>query len=242
MTTSKTTQKTSTQSPTTPAPTAAPAPVAQAQPAAPPPTPAPDPNAALAALVAQAITQLDAIEASLGTDPPLSATEKRHAARMRKGGQQVITTIGTLATQNDLESRALQVAPMTTDVGQATALQPLANRLAPLVQHVNDLIFTAQSSAWESAMQFYALLQRRAVSDGQLAKALQPVTQFFAARHKTVKAPGTPTKPQKKATTKALKTLTKNAPALLAQGTTVEPAAPAPVTPAPAATPATPKA
>ena len=232
MTMTKTTKKTTTPSPATPAAT----PVAPAQPTAPPAAPPPtDPNAALAALVQQAVAQLDAIEATLGSDPPLTPTQKRHSLRMRKGGAQILAIIATLATQHDLESGAMQVAPMTAEAGKASALQPLANRLAPLVQLVNDLIFAAQSSAWESGMQFYALLHRRAVSDAQLASALQPVTQFFAYRHPTVKAPGTPTKPQKKATKKAVATLKAEAPQLLAPTTPAEsPAAPA--------TPATPKA
>jgi hypothetical protein len=45
--------------------------------------------------------------------------------------------------------------------------------------------------------------------------ALQPVTSFFAYRHPVPKAPGTPTKPQKRATAKAVKTLKKNAPQML---------------------------
>jgi hypothetical protein len=239
MSVSKTAKKSSTQSNTT---TTTPvAPVAPAQPAVPAAPPPPtDPNAALAAVVQQAVAQLDAIEATLGSDPPLTPTQKRHSLRMRKGGAQILAIIATLATQNDLESGAMQVAPMTAAAGKASALQPLANRLAPLVQLVNDLIFAAQSSAWESGMQFYALLHRRAVSDAQLSSALQPVTQFFAFRHPTVKAPGTPTKPQKKATTKAVATLKDEAPQLLAPTTPAEsPPAPPPASPA---TPAAPKA
>ena len=231
MSVSKTAKKSSTQSNTTTTTPVAPvAPAQPAVPAAPPPT---DPNAALAAVVQQAVAQLDAIEATLGSDPPLTPTQKRHSLRMRKGGAQILAIIATLATQHDLESGAMQVAPMTAEAGKASALQPLANRLTPLVQLVNDLIFAAQSSAWETGMQFYALLHRRAVSDAQLASALQPVTQFFAYRHPTVKAPGTPTKPQKKATKKAVATLKAEAPQLLAPTPPAEsPAAPPPA-PAP---------
>jgi len=170
-------------------------------------------------LVQQAVAQLDAIDATLGSDPPLTPTEKRHAARMRKGGAAILATIATLATQHDLESPAMQVAPMTTEVGTASALQPLVNRLAALTKRVDNLVFTAQSSAWVSGMAFYAVLQRRAATDTELTTALQPVTQFFAYRHKTVKAPGTPTKPQRKATKKALDTLKETAPQLLAPDT-----------------------
>jgi hypothetical protein len=218
-------------------------PVVAAVPAtpAPPPTPNPaDPNAAFAALVQQAITQLDAIEATLGNDPPLTATEKRHAARMRKGGTPILATIATLATQHQLESPAMQVAPMTAEVEKASALQPLANRLVAFSTHVGDLIFAAQSSAWEQGLQFYAVLQRRSLADGELAAALQPVTQFF--RPKTAKAPGGPTQQQKKATKKAVTRLKKTAPQLLAETpATQAPAAPPATTTPPATPPSTPR-
>ena len=232
MTMTKPTKKSSTQSSTsTPTPVA---PVAPAQPTAPPAAPPTDPNAALAAVVQQAVAQLDAIDATLGSDPPLTPTEKRHAARMRKGGAAILATIANLATQHDLESPAMQVTPMTTEVGTASALQPLVNRLAALTTRVNNLVFTAQSSAWVSGMAFYAILQRQAATDTELTTALQPVTQFFAYRHPTVKAPGTPTKPQKKATKKALDTLKDTAPQLLApespaEAPSVAPPAAAPV-------------
>jgi hypothetical protein len=230
MTMTKKTTTPSTTTTTTPAVAAA----SPTAPAAPPPT---DPNAALASIVQTAISQLDAIESTLGSDPALSATEKRHAARMRKGGAPILATIAALTTQNQLESPAMQVAPMTAEAGKASALQPLSSRLAALSKHVNDLIFVAQSTAWESGMQFYALLQRRAASDSELETALQPVTEFFASRHRTAKAPGTLSKPQKKATKKAQATLAKNAPELLATPAPAEsPAA------APSASPATPAA
>ena len=50
------------------------------------------------------------------------------------------------------------------------------------------------------AQQLYALLQRRALTDRELAAAIVPVVTFFARKRKP-KAPGAPTKRQKKATT-----------------------------------------
>ncbi|HEY3816772.1 MAG TPA: hypothetical protein VGL81_06360 [Polyangiaceae bacterium] len=227
-----------TTTPSTPSSNPSPAPVALAPPTAPVAPPPTDPNAALAAVALQAVAQLDAIEASLGSDPPLSPSQKRHAGRMHRGGPQILAIIATLAVQHDLVPPALQIAPMTAEAGKASALQPLANRLAALTKLVGDLIFTAQSSAWEDAMQFYSILQRQASTDTSLAAALQPVTQFFARRPKSPQPAGTPTKPQKKATKKAVATLAKNAPELLAP--TPSPAASpaeAPATPPAAATP-----
>jgi hypothetical protein len=187
----------------------------------PPPTPpATDPNAALEQYVAQTVAELDSVEVGLGADPPLSPAQKRHAAKLRKGGDKIIAQIGNLAQQQQLESPALSASAMIATLGKAQALQPLADRLSAFDKHVNDVIFTAQSAAMVMGQQFYALLQRRSLTDAELARAMQPVTAFFAYRHPVVKPKGTPTKPQTKATKKAVKALKKQAPGLLAGSTT----------------------
>jgi hypothetical protein len=192
-----------------PAPAATPPSPSPVPSPSPSPSPAPDPNAALAAYVQQTVATLDTLEAGLGADPPLTPKDKRHAAKLRKGGDKAVAQIGNLATQNQLESPALQVAVMLALMGKAKALQPLADRVAAFVKHVTDVIFSAQSVSWGMAMQYYALLQRRAATDAELANQLDPVTQFFAYRHPSKKAPvGSPTKAQRKAVTKAKRTLT----------------------------------
>jgi hypothetical protein len=182
-----------------------------------PPSPTPDPNAALAAYVQQAIGALDQAEIGLGADPALSPAQKRHAAKLRKGGEQAAQQIGNLAKQRGLESQALQVDAMTEALGKAQTLLPLANRLVSFTKHVEDVVFVAESLAWEIAMQFYALLQRRALTDAELAKALDPVTKFFAYRHRSGKTTG-PTKRQRRAASKAVRTLANVAPEKLAPG------------------------
>jgi hypothetical protein len=223
----KTAKSTSTITPqVTPAPASPPGPT--------PPAAPPDPNAALEQYVQQTVSSLDAVEVSLGADPALSPAQKRHAAKLRKGGAAILGQIGNLATQQQLESPALQVSDMTISLGKAQALQPLADRLAAFSKHVNDVIFMSQSSALVIGQQFYALLQRRAKADSELAASLAPVLAFFARRPEP-KPQGSLTKPQEKATKKAMKTVKKNAPQLLA-APAATPAAQA--NPTPAAAPA----
>jgi hypothetical protein len=50
-------------------------------------------------------------------------------------------------------------------------------------------VFAAQSQAWDMALQYYAMLHRRAKSSGDLATSLQPITDFLAYRHRSTKAP-----------------------------------------------------
>ena len=151
---------------------------------------------------------LDTIEAGLGDNPALSPADKRHAAKFRKGGAKVVAQIGNLTKQHDLELQTLPVAVMLTLLGKADALQVLADRVAAFTKHITDVIFSAESSAWSMALQYYALLQRQAKDSGDLTAALQPIAEFLAYRHPSTKAPvGSPTKPQRKAATKATRAL-----------------------------------
>ena len=197
-----------------PAPaSAAPAPAAAPTPAATPP----DPNAALEQYVQQTVTQLDTFEVGLGNDPALTPAQKRHALKFRKGGDKIIGQLGNLAQQEQLESPALNVDDMMATLGKAQALQPLSDRVAAFAKHVTDVVFKAESDSLAMAQQFYALLQRRALTDNELATSLAPVVTFFARKPKA-KAPGALTKPQTKATAKAVNTLKKNAPEMLQGG------------------------
>ncbi len=214
---------TSTSTSTAAATPAVPAPAGSASPPSPPPAaPAPpDPNAGLAAYVQQTVTSLDAIEVGLGSDPPLTPTQKRHAAKLRKGGESILARIGSLAQQHQLEAPALSVAQMNAALARAQTLQPLASRIAALQRHLGDVMFKAESDAVVIGLTLYALLQRAGSNDAELLTALQPVAAFFAYRHPSTKAPGTPNKRTRKATTKALDTLKKHAPELLQGGATV---------------------
>ena len=197
--------------------TAAP-PTAATPTASPPPAAPVDPNAVLEQYVLQTVASLDTVEVGLGADPALTPAQKRHGAKLRKGGAAIFAQVGNLAQQQRVESPAVNASDMNAALGKAAALQPLLNRVAAFGKHIEDVIFLAQSEAVQTGLQLYALLQRRAGIDSELMTALQPVTSFFAYRHATPKPPGTPTRPQKKAMAKALKTLKKNAPQMLQAG------------------------
>jgi hypothetical protein len=221
-TTKKSTQSVQVQSSTT---TPAARPAAATPTASPPPAAPVDPNAALEQYVLQTVASLDTVEVGLGDDPALTPAEKRHGAKLRKGGADIFAQIGNLATQQQVESTAVNASDMNAALGKAQALQPLLNRVTAFAKHIEDVIFLAQSEAVQTGLQLYALLQRRSAIDSELLTAMQPITSFFAYRHPLPKVPGTPTKPQKKATAKAVKTLKKNAPQMLQGGATAAPVA-----------------
>jgi hypothetical protein len=196
-------------------------------PATPVPATSPDPNSALEAAVAGAVSQLGTLETTLGVDSAITPAQKQRATKMRKGGEPIAAILGALAQQHQIESPALQVAPMTAALGKAAALQPLVAAVATFATRLDDMVFEAQSGAWATALQIYAVLRRMAGTNSALSTALGPVTAFMSYRHATPKAPGQPTKRQERSIKKSVKNVKKLAPQLLVepQGEATGPAA-----------------
>ncbi len=157
------------------------------------------PSVGLASLVNELSAQLDQAEARLGPEAPsLTGTEKKRAAKARKGFEKILSAIAPIVQQHGLESSSLSATAMTERMAHAQTLQPLQSRLGKMKKRVDDEVFNAQGDAWQMGLQFYSLLKSRAKGDGELATSLEPVTKMFAYRHPTVKA-AKPTKVQTRA-------------------------------------------
>ena len=136
-------------------------------------------------------------EASLGSEPlSLTALEKRHAAKFRKGGDKVVQTVGSLAEQHGMDSASLDSATMLARLDDARALAPLRKRVERVLKRLDDMIFHAHADSWRAALEFYALMQRRATTDGDLAVGRASVESFCASRRRAASA-GKPTKRQR---------------------------------------------
>lgn len=197
-------------------------------------------NVVLIKYVAQATAALEKAEAGFGEAPQLTAVDKRHTGKARKGAEKALRDIGNLAMQHQLESPSLQVADMVAYVDRVEALSPLQARLVRTTKRIDDEMFQAQAAAWDMGMQFYALLQRRALNDGDLAKNLEPVTKFFARGSRPTGDGSVREMRQKRSIERAVATLRKKAPNLLASQAASAPAPEARPAPAPA-TPPTPE-
>jgi hypothetical protein len=142
---------------------------------------------------------LDNVENALGPAPAqLTALEKRRTGKPRKGATKILLSLAPVVQQHGLESSALSTAQMLSRLEDAETLQPLQARLLKLLKRIEDEVFSAQREAWELGLQFYALVKRRAKTDGELEANIEPVRSLFAFRHRLVKKEH-PTKVQTRA-------------------------------------------
>jgi hypothetical protein len=75
---------------------------------------------------------------------------------------------------------------MQADLDKLKALSPLHEGVVSAEKHLGDAIFQAQSRVWEAATVHYTVLQRLARTNGDIANALAPVTEFFAHKAPSV--------------------------------------------------------
>ena len=122
----------------------------------------------------------------VGPAPVLTKADVQRSAKLRKGGASVAQTVATLSDKVGLVVPSQPTATIVAKVNQAQSLVALHQELVTATKHVADAMFLAQSQGWNGATQHYSMLRRLSKSDGSIAKALQPVTQFFAARSTAV--------------------------------------------------------
>jgi len=142
-------------------------------------------NVALVKTLSALNAGLDKADAELAGGPTLTPDEKRRSARARKGSDRVIQVLAQLAKTHGLDSPSLNSTEMLDRLETATRLAPTIARLTKVLKQMSDAQFVAQNDAWAMGRQLYSLLQTRSATDGALAGALQPVTDFFAYRHES---------------------------------------------------------
>jgi hypothetical protein len=177
---------------------------------------------------------LASITATAGPPLALTAKDKVRAVRLRKGGEKVIPTITALSQQFGINLPSHPISVITANVEQAKNLTAIQKQLVTATKQVSDAIFKAQSTSWEGATVHYSVLKRIGKTDGDLATALAPVTEFFAKKTPAV----VKAEEEKRGHRKGVKEPkgTKTAPAGGQATSAQAPAAPAS---APAVTPAT---
>jgi hypothetical protein len=139
-------------------------------------------------LLADAKALCDKITAMVGPAAKLTQADYRRSTKLRKGGQGALPTIVALAEQTGLVVPSHPTKTIVEKMDLAESLVPLHKQLVIATKQIGDALFLAQSQSWSGATVHYTMLRRLAKKDGDLARALAPVIQFFAARSTAVQA------------------------------------------------------
>lgn len=135
----------------------------------------------------------------------LSATERLGILKMRSGGEQVIATIGQLASQHEVSLPNTDAATMNAALQRFQRLRPLLEAIQRLERRVDDTVLTAKSASWNDACALYTALARSASANPDIETALRPVVAFFSlgGRRKTPLPSAPPSAPSSAPTSAA---------------------------------------
>jgi hypothetical protein len=152
------------------------------------PNPSPLASGALDATVKEAMALVDDVTTRLERVAVGAPVDRQRRLKARKGWEPIVHTIGTLARRSNLVPPGIDLDAITTRVDQIAALGPLEAAVSKLYDRLVNARLAFSTEAYDGSLELYALLQRRALGDPELAAGLQPVADFFANRHKSVAA------------------------------------------------------
>ena len=120
----------------------------------------------------------------------MTATDRNRRTKLRRGGEKYIPVLAELATAYNVLPSTHSVDEMMTGHDVVTSLGPLRTKVSLLLKSIEDAMLGTQSETWKAATLFYSMLRPLADRDGNVAKALAPVEDFFATRSKRGAAKG----------------------------------------------------
>jgi hypothetical protein len=111
----------------------------------------------------------------------LSADERAATVKMRTGGENIVSQVGTLAQNHSITLPQVSIDGMIADLTLAQRLRPLASAVGQLCQRLDDTVLEAQSECWWATTALYTALSRVAGANATLESELKPVVEFFAS-------------------------------------------------------------
>jgi hypothetical protein len=146
----------------------------------------PSPSPTTLAYIQTCTTLLEQLEAAFPNEATLTARDKKHKPKARKGSERFTPKLVGLAQQHGVNLRSIRLDAISNASAEAEALVPLQLRIESLAARGASRMFTLQSTSWSGSAKLYSVLKRLSKDDGDIATGLAPVEQFFNHRHPSV--------------------------------------------------------
>jgi hypothetical protein len=151
------------------------------------------------AYIQSCTTLMDQLEAAFPPGSALTAKDKKHKPKARKGGERYTPQLVALARQHGVNLKLVPLDEIANASAEATALVALQKRIEALSTRASSRMFTLQSATWSGSSKLYTVMKRLSKDDGEIATGLAPIEQFFNHRHPSVAADHPKTKKGKAA-------------------------------------------
>ncbi len=112
----------------------------------------------------------------------LTAADRKHKVKFRRGAHSIIPMIAALATKHGLVAPGHSMDAMVASIESAQALEPLLGAVTVLYETLRDQYLIHQADAWQTATATYAMLNAGANADVDIAREVEPVQEWFRHR------------------------------------------------------------
>ena len=124
------------------------------------------------------LTTMEQVFKAIGT--PLQSQERLEALKPRKGCENFVALMITIAQELGINLNNYSLAQMEIDQKIREQLPTLIHRLQSLSQLASDTLLAASSEYWNGFLSYYRVLSAIAQSNADIAMRLKPITEFMA--------------------------------------------------------------
>jgi hypothetical protein len=142
--------------------------------------------AATLAYIQSCTVLMDRLEAAFPQGTTLTAKDKKHTAKARKGSERYTPQLVALAKQHGVNLSLVPLDTISNASAEATALVPLQKRIEAMSTRASSRMFALQSTSWSGSAKLYSVLKRLSKDSGDIESGLAPVEQYFNHRHPLV--------------------------------------------------------
>lgn len=114
--------------------------------------------------------------------PRLTATERKHLARLKRGAHQIIPLIASIARKHGVVPPDSSFDEMFSSLEYAQALEPLLGAVTVMQQTLKDQYLAHNASAWKTATVAYGMLSKAGEAKQSILDELAPVQEWFRHR------------------------------------------------------------
>ena len=127
-------------------------------------------------------------QAALGDASVLTTKARKGHLKLRRGAQQVIPTIATLAAKHGLEMPSMPISDMSSKIEHAQRLREVLGAVSVFQKLLEDEILTSEGDGWETATATYSTLRRAAKSRAEIGVELSTVEHWFRRAYRGAKS------------------------------------------------------
>jgi hypothetical protein len=117
----------------------------------------------------------------------LTPAERKRRLKLRRGGQQIVPTIATVASKYGVTASNASGASLMEAMEYARAIEEVLGSAISILAALKDAQFTANADTWIKTITLYGMLRKNAEHDPAVAAEIASAAEWFRVRSRAGK-------------------------------------------------------